>query len=44
VQAVKDELGNVIVNPGQVEANRVDTLYDSVGNDDIRAMGGDDFI
>jgi len=43
-QTQKDELDNVIVNPGQVEANRDDVLYDSTGADDIQAKGGNDFI
>ncbi|MDP3760099.1 MAG: VCBS domain-containing protein [Ramlibacter sp.] len=44
VQTANDELDNVIVNPGQVEANRDDTLYDSSGNDDIQGKGGNDFV
>lgn len=40
----KDELGNVIVNPDQAEPNRADALQDSVGNDDISGLGGNDFL
>lgn len=44
VQTRTDELGNVIVDPSQPELNRIDTLYDSAGNDEIKSFGGDDRI
>ncbi len=44
VQIQSDDLGNVIVDPVQPELNRVDLLYDSSGNDEIKSFGGDDRI
>jgi len=45
IQAHYDDLGNVIVNPGESDPDRTDTLFDSAGNDTIRAFrGGNDTI
>lgn len=44
VQTANDALGNVIVNPGQAEANRADSLFDSAANDELRGHGGDDTL
>lgn len=44
VQFGYDALGNVIVNPGQAEADRADVLYDSDGNDELRGYGGNDLL
>jgi len=44
VQSSRDELGNVIVKPNQIEADRVDTLYDDTGNDQLFGHGGDDLL
>lgn len=44
VQVAYNALGNVIVNSGQAEPNRADTLYDSTGNDELRGFGGDDTL
>lgn len=39
-----DALGNVITDPNQTQANRVDTLYDSAGNDRLQGKGGNDLL
>lgn len=39
-----DALGNVIVNPDNSAPDRVDTLYDSAGNDLMQSGGGNDLI
>jgi Ca2+-binding RTX toxin-like protein len=44
VQTQTDALGNIKTNPDLIEANRIDTLYDSAANDLILAGGGDDYI
>ncbi|MGE4237665.1 putative Ig domain-containing protein [Hydrogenophaga sp.] len=44
VQMAYDALGNVIVNAGQAEPNRADTLYDSAADDELRGYGGDDTL
>lgn len=44
VQTQVDDLGNVITDPAQLEPGRADTLFDSAGNDDIRAFAGNDVI
>jgi Ca2+-binding RTX toxin-like protein len=43
IQTQTDALGNVIVSANP-ELNRIDTLFDSVGNDSIKSGGGDDVI
>lgn len=44
VETARDDLGNLITNPADPDPDRVDVLYDSSGNDLIRAWGGDDRI
>ncbi|MGC4395386.1 hypothetical protein [Hydrogenophaga sp. T2] len=44
VQTGLDQLGNVIVEPDRIEADRRDTLNDSVGNDRLYGHGGDDTL
>ncbi|WP_291025866.1 calcium-binding protein [Hydrogenophaga sp.] len=44
VQSSTDALGNLIVKPDQIEADRVDTLYDDTGNDQLFGHGGDDTL
>ena len=44
VQTHRDDLGNIITNPGQAEADRVDELWGSAGNDLIQVKGGDDWV
>ncbi|MEO1768094.1 calcium-binding protein, partial [Thiobacter aerophilum] len=44
VQMRVDELGNIITDPLVGETDRIDTLYDSTGNDTILAGGGNDVI
>ncbi|HSI53212.1 MAG TPA: VCBS domain-containing protein [Ramlibacter sp.] len=44
IQTRKDELDNVIVNPGQPQPGRSDFLFDSTGNDTILAKAGFDYI
>ncbi len=44
IQTRVDDLGNIITDPGQPEPGRADLLFDSAGNDDIRAFAGADVI
>lgn len=44
VQAGKDTLGNIIVDPNTPAPNTDDMLYDSAGNDRLEGKGGDDTI
>lgn len=44
IQYSYDQLGNIVVDPTQTEANRADSLFDSADNDLILAGGGDDII
>lgn len=44
IQSRNDDLGNVITDPAKAEPGRVDTLYDSDGNDRISAGAGDDIV
>jgi Ca2+-binding RTX toxin-like protein len=44
VQGQIDVLGNLITDPNQPDANRADILYDSIGNDRIQGLGGQDVL
>jgi len=44
IQTSTDDLGNIVTDPGQLEPNRADTLYDSAGSDLVQGLGGDDVI
>jgi Ca2+-binding RTX toxin-like protein len=44
IQADYDQWGNVIPDPAKPLAGRVDTLYDTTGNDAIYGYGGNDYI
>ena len=43
IQEYRDDIGNIAVS-SQVEPDRIDWVSDSEGNDDIRLLGGDDYI
>ena len=44
MQSRPDALDNLIVKPNQIEADRVDTLYDGTGNDQLFGHGGNDSL
>ncbi|MBL8422569.1 MAG: hypothetical protein JNK06_03535, partial [Candidatus Accumulibacter phosphatis] len=44
VQSLRDDLGNLIGDPGQPDPAYADTLKDSAGNDHIQSGGGRDLI
>jgi Ca2+-binding RTX toxin-like protein len=44
VQTQTDALGNLIIDPGQPEPGRKDTLFDSTGNDRLQGLGGQDIL